>query len=249
MYLISKNNSTKPVVGTSACLMGEAVRYDGADKKHALLNEVLAPHLQLQSFCPEVTAGLGIPRPPVRLVGSPDNARRAIGVADSGIDVTERLLEVSTNYLQYAISSELCGFIFQSRSPSCGFQSTPIYGAKPGEPLAFGNGIFAGFIHSQLNYLICVEDTWLRDKGQCYLFLAAVILTRGQEFSGHVDPELISLITGQPSGDGETLRDGIGEGLAILLSLRELEKPLPELSSIRNEKAALCRRLSEYFEA
>jgi len=246
MLSVDAHPNKKPAVGISACLMGEAVRYDGADKRHSLLNDILRSHVEFHAFCPEVAAGLGVPRPAVRLEKSMNQGIRAKGIIDRDIDVTEKLEEVSTNYLLEARKTKISGYIFQSRSPSCGLHSTPIYSPANAskneniglEVITMASGIFAGAICSQLNYLVCVEDTWLVDKDHCYLFLAAVTLTQSQQFGNDLNPMLLALILDQqPSKLTSPLKSDIEKALAMLLN-----------GSSNNQKAALGRRLSDYFE-
>ncbi len=54
----------------SACLMGKPVRYDGAVM--VFNNHILKQWQQEErviSFCPEVAAGLTVPRPPAEIIG------------------------------------------------------------------------------------------------------------------------------------------------------------------------------------
>src|SRR5690625_7466210 len=55
-----------PAVAVSACLTGQAVRYDGGHRHQAELLDALADRLELLPLCPEFR--LGIPRPPVQRV-------------------------------------------------------------------------------------------------------------------------------------------------------------------------------------
>ncbi|WP_456404907.1 2-thiouracil desulfurase family protein, partial [Thiolapillus sp.] len=71
---------SKPRVGVSACLLGQAVRYDGASRPHAWIREVLPRHAQVLPFCPESEAGLETPRPAVRLVKSEGGNIHVLGV-------------------------------------------------------------------------------------------------------------------------------------------------------------------------
>ena len=80
--------ATKPKIGVSRCLLGDAVRYDGQSKPCTLVIDKLAEHFELTSICPEVEAGLPIPRPPVQLSGSIEQPRLT-GRDDLGIDITE----------------------------------------------------------------------------------------------------------------------------------------------------------------
>ena len=55
---------SRPRVGSSACLLGEAVRYDGGHKRDPVLIETLGRRVEWMPVCPEVEIGLGtvIPR-------------------------------------------------------------------------------------------------------------------------------------------------------------------------------------------
>ena len=55
-------------VGVSACLLGQEVRYDGGHKRDRFLTDVLGSYVEWVPVCPEMEAGLGVPRPTVRLV-------------------------------------------------------------------------------------------------------------------------------------------------------------------------------------
>ena len=57
-------------LGVSACLVGQKVRYDGQHKRDAFVTDVLGPFFELVPVCPELEAGLGVPREAVRLVGA-----------------------------------------------------------------------------------------------------------------------------------------------------------------------------------
>jgi len=57
----------KPVVAVSACLLGQAVRYDGQDKYTSLIAEELKKYCRLIAVCPEVEIGLGVPRVKIQL--------------------------------------------------------------------------------------------------------------------------------------------------------------------------------------
>src|SRR5437763_17149948 len=62
----------RPRVGISACLLGERVRYDGGDRRHAWLVDELGPRVEWVPVCPEVEAGFGTPREPMALVRDAD---------------------------------------------------------------------------------------------------------------------------------------------------------------------------------
>src|SRR5437899_3341862 len=64
-------------LGISACLLGQAVRYDGGHKRDPFLAETLGRFVEWVPVCPEVELGLGVPREPIRLEGDPAAPRPA----------------------------------------------------------------------------------------------------------------------------------------------------------------------------
>ena len=89
-FFYPETNTLKPCIAISACLAGEAVRYDGASKPLPD-TDFFERHFQLISVCPEVGAGLSVPRPPVQLVQTQQGVR-ALGRDDPSIDVSNTLL-------------------------------------------------------------------------------------------------------------------------------------------------------------
>ncbi len=57
----------KPTLGISACLPGQPVRFDGGHKKARYITQKLSEYFELMPVCPEVEAGLGVPRPTIQL--------------------------------------------------------------------------------------------------------------------------------------------------------------------------------------
>ena len=146
-------------VGVSGCLLGHAVRYDGGHKHDRYLTEVLGKYLEYVPYCPEALAGLGIPRPPIRLSGNPE-APRAIQVADASVDVTGALVRVARDTAPRM--GALRGYIFKRGSPSCGMERVKVYGA-PGKSPRMGRGLFAREIMAAHPLLPCEEEGRLND--------------------------------------------------------------------------------------
>src|SRR5438105_1154407 len=68
----SSSLPTAPLrLGISACLLGQAVRWDGGHKRDPFLAETLGRFVEWVPVCPEVELGLGVPREPIRLEGDP----------------------------------------------------------------------------------------------------------------------------------------------------------------------------------
>jgi len=147
----------RPCIGVSRCLRGDAVRYDGGHRRQAWLVERLAAFAELVPVCPEVAIGLGVPRPPIQLVREADGIH-ARGVEDPSQDVTEPLARHAR--LQWNGQPALDGWIFKSRSPSCGVSGVPVFDPA-GEPVAPGRGVFAAVIMAEQPLLPVVEEQQL----------------------------------------------------------------------------------------
>jgi len=145
----------KPLVGVSQCLLGNAVRYDGQSKANQVVLKHLSQVFELIPICPEVEAGLGIPRPPVQLTDDIENPRLT-GRDDKSIDITD----IMNNYCHNKPTElkQLNGFIFKSRSPSCGLNSTPVF---INNQCATENsrGVFARAMINQFPNLPIIEDS------------------------------------------------------------------------------------------
>jgi len=131
---------TKIKLGISACLLGENVRYDGGHKKDDFLTDTLGQYVDYIPVCPETECGMGIPRESLRLVGDAESPR--LLTTRSGIDHTERMIQWAEKRVAELESSELCGFIFKSNSPSSGMERVKVYNDK-GMPVKKGIGMFA----------------------------------------------------------------------------------------------------------
>lgn len=146
-------------LAVSACVLGQPVRYNGGHKRSALCVELLGQAFDFVPLCPEVGVGLGTPRPPIRLVGSPDSPR-AVGVSDASLDVTERLQEWAERAA--ATLSGVSGAILMQRSPSCGLFRVKVY-RQDDRPPQFGSGIFAAALARRLPELPIEEEGRLHD--------------------------------------------------------------------------------------
>lgn len=157
-------------MGVSRCLLGDAVRYDGQSKANAIVLQKLKAIFELVPVCPEVEAGLSIPRPPVQLTGSIQNPRLT-GRDDPSIDVTD----IMQHYCQAkpAELDQLSGFIFKSRSPSCGLNSTPVFinGLCVDEN---SRGIFARIMCATYPALAVIEDNELDNPAMLNNFIAQI---------------------------------------------------------------------------
>ncbi|HZA13326.1 MAG TPA: DUF523 domain-containing protein, partial [Myxococcaceae bacterium] len=121
----------RPRVGISACLLGHAVRWDGAHKRDGWLVDVLGPRVEWVPVCPEMEVGLGVPREPIRLVGDPRAPRL---ISESGNDLTERMQSWVRRRTGELAALALAGYVLKSNSPSCGARRVRVHRAKLGLP-------------------------------------------------------------------------------------------------------------------
>lgn len=130
-------------IAVSECLTGAPVRYDGGHRASAWPRDGLEDLYELRPICPEVGIGLGVPRPPIRLVGTAV-APRAIGVEDPSVDVTDRLRAYAGKRLPDL--DDVDGYVFKARSPSCGLKGVALQTDPHGPPVAEATGLFAAEI-------------------------------------------------------------------------------------------------------
>lgn len=154
----------------SRCLLGERVRYDGAIKNYSLLLNFIQQHFSIISVCPEVEIGLSVPRPAVQLCGDINNIKM-LGRDDASIDITDAM----QHYCKQRPTqlNSICGYIFKSKSPSCGIKNIPIFNPQ-GEISAITKGLFASAILQQFPNLPITDEQALTTTNQCTIFLQQV---------------------------------------------------------------------------
>ncbi len=163
--------STAPIpIAVSACLLGWAVRYDGRDKAHAGVRSLFASgEFVPVPVCPEVMAGLGVPRPPVELVQVRGSVR-ALGVSDRALDMTGPLIRQAVRWSAQA--STVAGLVCKSRSPSCGLEVA--LHDQPGRAVGMTEGLFIQVLRRRRPKLPIVEETALADPERRAAFLDRV---------------------------------------------------------------------------
>lgn len=159
-------------LGISRCLLGDPVRYDGGHKQHRFLTEVLGRHVRWVPVCPEVEAGLGTPRPAMHLVGSAA-APRIVTIA-GGEDRTTALEQMARRRLPELEELDLSGFVFKSRSPSCGAGGVPLYAGGRVRSRR-GAGLFAAQVRRRWPLLPVEEEDQFDDPACCDHFLERIV--------------------------------------------------------------------------
>ena len=139
----SRTKNARPAVVVSRCLLGEQVRYDGGHKHAPLAIEELAGRFTIIPVCPEVEAGLSVPREPIDFYGDP-RAPAAV-CKHSRLNVASLLREWSRHRLAELAAGEtpVCGFFLKHNSPSCAVVTRkPVFDLH-GRPRGEAYGIFA----------------------------------------------------------------------------------------------------------
>ena len=149
-----RNPSSRIKIGVSSCLLGEKVRWDGNHKQDAVVKNQLGRIFEWVPTCPEVEIGMGIPREAVHLTGS-SKSPRMVGTT-TATDWTQRMNRYSKKRSRELAKMNVCGYIFKSKSPSCGIARIPVV-AKNGKTQSKGRGLFAELFIQQYP-LVPVED-------------------------------------------------------------------------------------------
>lgn len=132
----------KPRVAFSRCLGFDHCRYNGNIIQEPAVDN-LKPYLEIETICPEVEIGLGIPRDPIRLVGDPENPR--LLQPSTGLDVTDKMRAFATKRLGDLGAPD--GFILKYGSPSCGLHEVKCYvNEKKGAASTKTHGMFGGAV-------------------------------------------------------------------------------------------------------
>jgi len=159
-------------VAISACLLGQPVRYDGKSKLHTLIEQYILPYIEAVPICPEVGAGMGVPREKIQLVKIAQQIR-VRNVLRPEVDVTVSLLEYAQTILQ--THPDLSAMIIKSKSPSCGLTSTPVF--ENDKIIKYAAGQFSYAIRDKCPTLLMLEETALDSKKSCQIFLAKLGLS------------------------------------------------------------------------
>lgn len=153
----------------SACLAGEAVRYDGSQQRpaSAILDRWLAEG-RVVAVCPELAGGLAVPRPPAEIagVGGGDSVLEGSArVVDAqGGDMTAAFVRGARSIVELAQEQRIRLAVLKESSPSCG--SRTIHDGSFGGRKIPGRGVAAA----------CLERAGVRVFGEGQLAEADALL-------------------------------------------------------------------------
>lgn len=158
-------------IGVSSCLLGNNVRYDGGHKLDLNLRDTLGKVVEWVPVCPEVEAGLTVPREPMQLVGDALTPRlKTLETKEDRTDDLERLIDSKLKQLK---EQGISGFVFKARSPSCAVHDAPL-SSLSGEIVGARAGLFAEAVIRSFPLLPVEDEERLRDTAVRDEFIARV---------------------------------------------------------------------------
>jgi len=165
-HIIASNKAASNVnqpsiqLGISACLAGDNVRYNGGHTQSRLCLDLLSQCFKFTTFCPEVEAGFGTPRPTMQLIGNPSSPQLAF-TNDSTSDLTAQLVKGFEKKLPKM--SHLDGYILMKNSPSCGLERIKVYQPNGHPHQVRTIGVFAKALKGQYPLMPIEEEGRLHD--------------------------------------------------------------------------------------
>ena len=168
----SNSVTTSIRIGISKCLLGHNVRFDGGNKHDRYMTEILGPYFEWVPVCPEVEAGLGVPRPTLRLETINEEVR--LIQAGTGVDLTNVIKSFSEKRVRELKNLNLSGYLLKSKSPSCAKGGLRIYAGSGIRPTANGVGIFARELSTAFPNLPIEDEDRLTDPGLRHKWLTRV---------------------------------------------------------------------------
>lgn len=132
----------------SACLLGENCKYNGDNNYCARVAEHVKDK-KVITVCPEVMAGMGIPRIPIEIVDG-------VLMDRNGNNVDMALRDAVAQAMGQIRNVEIECAILQSRSPTCGVNE--IYDGSFSGKLIPGSGVFAQALRDAGYPVIDAED-------------------------------------------------------------------------------------------
>lgn len=131
----------------SACLLGENCKYNGGNNYNPRVIKFLEGK-EIVSVCPEMMAGMGVPRTPVEIANG-------VITSKTGENVDAQLRgTVATIMAQ--LDKDIDCAVLQSRSPTCGVKQ--IYDGTFSGTRINGSGVFAQALREAGIRLIDAED-------------------------------------------------------------------------------------------
>ncbi len=138
----------------SACLLGENCKYNGKNNWNAAVTAFVQSH-DVVTVCPELLAGLGVPRTPIEIVDG-------TLMDQNGNNVDAQLRKTAEKLAKQLKKQGFDCAILQSRSPTCGVNQ--VYDGSFSGVLIPGMGVFAQALKAAGVSVIDAEDLSGRDE-------------------------------------------------------------------------------------
>lgn len=122
----------------SACLLGENCKYSGGNNYDPRVAEFVQGR-EVILVCPEVLAGLGIPRTPIEIC----NGRV---ISREGMDVDDAIRTTVAKILEQLKNETIDCAVLKARSPTCGVRQ--VYDGTFTGTLVDGSGVLAQALRS-----------------------------------------------------------------------------------------------------
>ena len=161
------------LIGVSACLLGEKVRYDGDHQMSQAVLDLFGERFKPLPICPELETGMPVPREKVGLFGSPATPRM-IGL-QTGEDWTPRMKHYAGTWVRKQNNTSLGGFILKSRSPSCGLGAVKLFDPA-GNVTRAGRGLFASALSEAFPSLPVIDEAMLEQPAAREEFIRRVLV-------------------------------------------------------------------------
>ena len=160
---MAKLDNGRKKVGVSACLLGEACRYDGRSKPCAMVRDVLSRLVDFVPICPECECGLGCPRVAMDLYrdeGGDEIRMMAKDGVEHGLQMREWIVRKLPEL------KDLAGFVLKARSPSCGIGDAKLNGGPE-----CTDGLFAAALRKAYPLMVLRNEESFATEADCAAFV------------------------------------------------------------------------------
>lgn len=132
----------------SACLLGRNCKYNGGNNYHERV-AAFVKDKEVVEYCPEVMAGMSIPRTPIEIANG-------VLMDRNGSNVDEALRRAVAKAIEEIREMNIGCAILQSRSPTCGVNQ--VYDGTFSGRLIAGQGVFAKALADAGYRVVDAED-------------------------------------------------------------------------------------------
>jgi len=129
----------------SSCITGIKCRYNASSSYNKkFLGSIKESYIDI---CPEILAGLKIPRKPCEITGGSGedvlNGNAKI-MDNEGFDMTDQMIAGAKKAIKICLENKVTKAYLQSKSPTCGYGK--IYNGTFSSTIREGNGIFTALL-------------------------------------------------------------------------------------------------------